>query len=134
MMSGVPLETCRAFKNFGIVNSITKLHFVGISTEFVTLLCSDPKTCVVFKSYCNSCFPMVTENCYSFSYYYRNNAILFLLLLLLLLLLLFCRAGRPFSIKYISFTTFLLLLNKLFLTLPKYLTRFTNSQRLVSTF
>jgi len=32
-MSGVPLETCLAFSNFGIINSITKLHLVGISTE-----------------------------------------------------------------------------------------------------
>jgi len=34
MMSDVPLETCRAFKNFGIINSITKLHIVGNSIEF----------------------------------------------------------------------------------------------------
>jgi hypothetical protein len=33
MMSGVPLETCWAFKIFEIINSITKLHLVGISTE-----------------------------------------------------------------------------------------------------
>jgi len=32
-MSDVPLETCSAFKNFGIINSITKLHLVGISNE-----------------------------------------------------------------------------------------------------
>jgi len=30
-MSGVPLETCSI--NFGIINSITKLHLVVISTE-----------------------------------------------------------------------------------------------------
>jgi len=33
MMIGVPLETCRAFNKLGIINSITKLHLVGISTE-----------------------------------------------------------------------------------------------------
>jgi hypothetical protein len=37
IMSGVPLETCSAFKkNFGIINSITNLHLVGISTETFT--------------------------------------------------------------------------------------------------
>jgi hypothetical protein len=30
MMSGVPLETCWAFNKLGIINSITKLHLVGI--------------------------------------------------------------------------------------------------------
>jgi len=34
MMSGVPLETCETSINFGIINSITKLHLVGISTEY----------------------------------------------------------------------------------------------------
>ena len=37
MMSGVPLETCSAFNNFGIINSIRKLHLVGISTESSTM-------------------------------------------------------------------------------------------------
>jgi hypothetical protein len=37
MMSGVPLEKRWAFKNFGIINSITKLHLVGISTEQVCI-------------------------------------------------------------------------------------------------
>ena len=35
MMSGVPLETRWVFKkNLGIINSVTKLHLVGTSTEF----------------------------------------------------------------------------------------------------
>jgi len=38
MMSGVPLETCCASKNFGMVNSITELHLIGISAEFPILI------------------------------------------------------------------------------------------------
>jgi hypothetical protein len=35
MMSGVPLETVGPLINFGIINSITKLHLVGIFTEMM---------------------------------------------------------------------------------------------------
>jgi hypothetical protein len=37
MMSGVPLETCWAFNKLAIINSITKLHLIGISTESSTM-------------------------------------------------------------------------------------------------
>jgi len=43
MMSGVPLETCSI--NFGIINSITKLHLVGISAESISVLNSFSLTC-----------------------------------------------------------------------------------------
>jgi len=33
MMSGVPLEKVETSVNFGIKNSITSLHLVGISSE-----------------------------------------------------------------------------------------------------
>jgi hypothetical protein len=42
MMSGVPLETCWAFLNGGIINSITRLHLVGYFYWFI-LRCTDPR-------------------------------------------------------------------------------------------
>jgi hypothetical protein len=37
MISGVPSKHVETLKNFGIINSITKLHLVGISTESSTM-------------------------------------------------------------------------------------------------
>ena len=79
-------------KNFGIINFITKLHLVSISTEFITFLCSDPKTCVVIKSYCNSCFP------------WSLKTVILLVIIIVIIQLdyyycCFCRAGRPFAIN-----------------------------------
>ena len=56
MMSGVPLETRSAFKkNFGIINSITMLHLVGISTESSTMhgSMSIEHSCIVCVMKCN---------------------------------------------------------------------------------
>jgi hypothetical protein len=51
MMIGVPLETCWAFNKLGI-NSITKLHLVGISTESSTMHRSMNIKMHYFDSFC----------------------------------------------------------------------------------